>query len=581
MYKNNIMASPSSVATVPRSKNITDLTQLLTSCIDQLQLLENPLDTNSDHSIAPFSSVYFLALAALQDHATWQLTQLQTQIQHLQTQQRDYQIACRQQQNELLKWETKVMQQKEEFVLLNKKNESLPLTPSSSFKHTHNADAMVGQSQSPSKATTTATQLVRPDSRKITTADKTNKTNNSRQKSPNKDRNSNSHLTSLERQKKAAMEERQQQVLEQRRKAAEEQKRLKEQEHSKFLEYEQRKEELKLQAQREAEVTKLKARQEEEALLEAMRQAQLWQATSTASTANATGTTSGTTTTNPSPSHHPNQTLSPSMSQYTTPLTTTPSSQPTPPMSSPATRFPSSRNNTTNSHGSGQRGSGLGGTGGVTTSVHRGNAMEIPHLPQKVPQMSHNTSQPLHPGQQQRQQQQQPPTPHHHTPTGTDAKYSRMMSQQPIPPPTLSPANSSDQMDSPSQEAITSLKYNILLHWALLPPNYQVLKPIPQLLCQIHTVLPPAFGVSAHTYFEGYTSKPIMWQDLIATNTMGQATTTWDAAKLKKAVRTVRFFLHPDKLPHDLNGLQQFVCKLLWDVINDAFEDYQKQPQQQ
>ena len=139
-------------------------------------------------------------------------------------------------------------------------------------------------------------------------------------------------------------------------------------------------------------------------------------------------------------------------------------------------------------------------------------------------------------------------------------------------------------MDSPSQEAITSLKHNILLHWALLPPNYQVLKPIPQLLCQVHTVLPPAFGVPPHTYFEGYTSKPILWQDLIATTTttsnmLGQG--TWDAVKLKKAVRTVRFFLHPDKLPHDLNGLQQYVCKLMWDVINDAFEDYQRQHQQQ
>jgi hypothetical protein len=137
-------------------------------------------------------------------------------------------------------------------------------------------------------------------------------------------------------------------------------------------------------------------------------------------------------------------------------------------------------------------------------------------------------------------------------------------------------------MNSPSQEAITSLKHNILLHWALWPPNYQVLKPISHLVCQIHTVFPPVFGVTAHPYFEGF--KPIVWQELIVTTTGGTANSTppaWDAAKLKKAVRTIRFFLHPDKLPHDLNGIQPFLCKLLWDVINDAFEDYQQQQQQQ
>jgi hypothetical protein len=49
-----------------------------------------------------------------------------------------------------------------------------------------------------------------------------------------------------------------------------------------------------------------------------------------------------------------------------------------------------------------------------------------------------------------------------------------------------------------------------------------------------------------------------------------------DKEKLNKAVRKVRFFLHPDKLPRDLNEEQQFMCKLLWDVTNDAWEDYKK-----
>ena len=49
-----------------------------------------------------------------------------------------------------------------------------------------------------------------------------------------------------------------------------------------------------------------------------------------------------------------------------------------------------------------------------------------------------------------------------------------------------------------------------------------------------------------------------------------------DKDKLGKAVRKVRFFLHPDKLPRDLSDDQQFMCKLLWDVTNDAWEDYKK-----
>lgn len=134
------------------------------------------------------------------------------------------------------------------------------------------------------------------------------------------------------------------------------------------------------------------------------------------------------------------------------------------------------------------------------------------------------------------------------------------MNQSPTP-------ESSTPSETP-QHIITTLKHNILLQWALLPPTYQVLKPIPQLLCQIHYVYPPALGLAPHSYFQGWT--PIVWTELVTNG-------AWDPAKLKKAVRKVRFFLHPDKLPRDFNDAQQFLCKLLWDVVNDAYEDYQAQ----
>lgn len=49
-----------------------------------------------------------------------------------------------------------------------------------------------------------------------------------------------------------------------------------------------------------------------------------------------------------------------------------------------------------------------------------------------------------------------------------------------------------------------------------------------------------------------------------------------DEEKLKKAVRKIRFFLHPDKLPKDLNPEQAFMVKMLWDVTSDAWEEFEK-----
>ena len=46
--------------------------------------------------------------------------------------------------------------------------------------------------------------------------------------------------------------------------------------------------------------------------------------------------------------------------------------------------------------------------------------------------------------------------------------------------------------------------------------------------------------------------------------------------KLKKAHRKLRVFLHPDRLPKDFDVKQKFVCKMLWDVSNDAYEEFMK-----
>ena len=123
------------------------------------------------------------------------------------------------------------------------------------------------------------------------------------------------------------------------------------------------------------------------------------------------------------------------------------------------------------------------------------------------------------------------------------------------------------QNEDDEQSILTDLKRKVIVNWALQPPEMQGLRSIDQLLKTIQTVFPPANNLPAHPYFDGW--KPITDIDVRD----GRAL---DEKKLSKAVRKLRFFLHPDKLPRDLSDDQQFVCKLLWDITNDAFEDYKK-----
>jgi len=168
------------------------------------------------------------------------------------------------------------------------------------------------------------------------------------------------------------------------------------------------------------------------------------------------------------------------------------------------------------------------------------------------------------PPQQHHQKQQQNPTPPPPPPAGDPTspishKYAKAMKSQ-----------------DDEQAVQTTIKRNILLTWALVPPTYNMLKPIDQLLTSIHIAFPPAFGVASHAYFSKW--KAIAPSDLIMNlSTMGNAP---DESKLKKGVRKLRVFLHPDKLPRDLNVQQKFVCKMLWDVTNDAWEEFVKQKEQ-
>ncbi|VEU44208.1 unnamed protein product [Pseudo-nitzschia multistriata] len=168
------------------------------------------------------------------------------------------------------------------------------------------------------------------------------------------------------------------------------------------------------------------------------------------------------------------------------------------------------------------------------------------HPPSQRPPGSFSNAMPSHPNHPQTQT-------HSQTHTAQEPTAPRSTHRQSPPPPRPQPTN--------GESTESTLKRSVLVTWGLQPPAMQVLKPVSQLICSIHTVFPPAFGMAAHEYFRGW--KPVAASEV-------------EEPKLKKTVRKIRFFLHPDKLPHDLTEEQQFLCKLLWDVINDAFEEHKK-----
>ncbi|KAG7351870.1 hypothetical protein IV203_007918 [Nitzschia inconspicua] len=161
--------------------------------------------------------------------------------------------------------------------------------------------------------------------------------------------------------------------------------------------------------------------------------------------------------------------------------------------------------------------------------------------------------QPQYPQQQQQHPQhnhQQQHENHHHS--AASEKYAAM----------------ANQTGDDGQAVITRIKHDILIHWALQPPQLQMLRPIDTLITTIHKVFPPALGVSGHDYFQKW--EPITQADIVGASGLPED------EKLKKSVRKLRFFLHPDKLPHDLSKEQKFMTKMLWDVTSDAWEEFQK-----
>jgi len=210
----------------------------------------------------------------------------------------------------------------------------------------------------------------------------------------------------------------------------------------------------------------------------------------------------------------------------------------------------------------------------LSPSQHQQGWTQHPHNMQQQVYHSHSQYSPQqnihhrqYPPQQhfppQQQYQGQPPPYQQHNPpqTQTPVPHSPGQAQIPVPPPAAADSKYAKMVDQKGDDDPV-IKRNILIHWALQPPAMQTLRPIGALITTIHSIFPPAFGVASHTYFSKWI--PVSLQDVGSDD------------GVKKAVKKLRFFLHPDKLPNNLDKDQQFICKMLWDVANDAFHEFEK-----
>jgi hypothetical protein len=126
------------------------------------------------------------------------------------------------------------------------------------------------------------------------------------------------------------------------------------------------------------------------------------------------------------------------------------------------------------------------------------------------------------------------------------------------------------QTENESMMTTQGIKHGVLVDWALQPPTLQVLRPIEVLLATIQSVFPPKFRIPPHDHFTKW--KAVDPKELLSAAGGNRP----DDEKLNKTVRKLRFFLHPDKLPKDLTTEQTFICKILWDITNDAWEEHKK-----
>ena len=136
------------------------------------------------------------------------------------------------------------------------------------------------------------------------------------------------------------------------------------------------------------------------------------------------------------------------------------------------------------------------------------------------------------------------------------------------PPPAPhsggSPAWHQQQQHPGMMNQQAALRQAVLHQWALAPPHRQDLRSLDQLV----TTVQITFGIlqppSQHAYFRQWV--PVPYNALCTHHVL-------DSEKVDKAVRKLKAFLHPDKWQTcGFSNDAQFLCRLLWDILQNAQE---------
>lgn len=102
-----------------------------------------------------------------------------------------------------------------------------------------------------------------------------------------------------------------------------------------------------------------------------------------------------------------------------------------------------------------------------------------------------------------------------------------------------------------------------LQKWAYQPPAYQVLKPLTDMLTTVPDALPPINPkVESHEYF-------LKWKEF-SEEAFDEESGDELTAVLRKAMKKVKLFFHPDKLPADLTESQSKLFKAMWDFFMES-----------
>jgi hypothetical protein len=127
-------------------------------------------------------------------------------------------------------------------------------------------------------------------------------------------------------------------------------------------------------------------------------------------------------------------------------------------------------------------------------------------------------------------------------------------------PQTPSPVAAAPARAGVTTQSTRELVKAIETKWAKQPPAFTTTKPLAELL---GTIAITFSLVDRHEHFE---SKFHPFSR--------EALSSGGNDVLKRAVRKMRFFFHPDRLPRDLNDQQALLCRTLWDTISEAWDSY-------